>query len=83
MSTGSVNSFNASLSPSSNRWLKHQIKEIQGKSSCNSLISPESLPLFKEAPSEERKTILTISWCNDFEKLQGLFKFFWICEDYM
>ena len=57
MSTGSVNSFNASLSPSSNRWLKHQIKEIQGKSSCNSLISPESLP-FTEAPSEKRKTIL-------------------------
>ena len=58
MSTGSINSFNASLSANSNRWLKHQIKEIQGKSSCNSLISPESLPLFTEAPSEERKTIL-------------------------
>ena len=58
MSTGSINSFNASLSANSNRWLKHQIKEIQGKSSCNSLISPESLPLFTEAPSEKRKTIL-------------------------
>ena len=58
MSTGSINSFNASLSANSNRWLKHQIKEIQGKSSCNSLISPESLPLFTEAQSEEKKTIL-------------------------
>ena len=58
MSTCSINSFNASLSASSNQWLKHQIKEIQRKSSCNSLISPESLLLFTEAPSEERKTIL-------------------------
>ena len=58
MSTGSINSFNASLRTSSNQWLKHQIKEIQGKSSCNGLISPESLPLFTEALSEERKTIL-------------------------
>ena len=53
-----MNSFSASLSANSNRWLKNQIKEIQGKSSCNSLISPESLPLFTEAPSEERKSIL-------------------------
>ena len=58
MSTVSINSFNASLSANSNRRLKHQIKEIQGKSSCNSLISPESLSLFTEAPLEERKTIL-------------------------
>ena len=58
MPTGSINSFNASLSANTNRWLTHQIKEIQGKSSCNSQISPESLPLFTEAPSEERKTIL-------------------------
>ena len=58
VSTGSINSFNTSLSANSNRWLKHQIKEIQGKSSCNSLISPESLPLFTKAPSGERKTIL-------------------------
>ena len=58
MSTGSINSFNASLSANSNRWLKHQIKEIQGKSSCNSLISPESMLLFTEAPLEKRKTIL-------------------------
>ena len=58
MSPGSINSFNASLSASSYQWLKHQIKEIQGNSSCNSLISPESLPLFTEAPSEERRTIL-------------------------
>ena len=56
-STGSINSFNSSLSANSNRWLKHQIKEIQGKSSYNSLISPESLPLFTEPPSEERKAI--------------------------
>ena len=33
-------------------------KRDQGKSSCNSQISPDSLPLFTEAPSEERKTIL-------------------------
>ena len=58
MSAGSINFFNASLRASSNQWLKHQIKEIQGKSSCNSLISSESLSLFTEAPSEERKTIL-------------------------
>ena len=58
MSAGSINSFNASLRANSNQWLKHQIKEIQGKSSCNSLISSESLSLFTEAPSEERKTIL-------------------------
>ena len=59
MSTGSINSFNASLSANSNWWLKHQIKEIQGKF-CNGLISPESLPLFTEVPSEERKIILLI-----------------------
>ena len=58
MSTGSINSFNACFSANSNQWLKHQMKEIQGKSYCNSLISPESLPLFTEARSEERKTIL-------------------------
>ena len=57
MSTGLRNSFSASLSGNSNQWLKCQIKEIQGKS-CNSLISPESLALFTEAPSEERKAIL-------------------------
>ena len=54
MSTGSVNSFNASLSPSSNRWLKHQIKEIQGKSSCNSLISPEFFCLQKHHKKKEK-----------------------------
>ena len=72
MSTGLINSFNASLSANSNRWLKHQIKEIQGKSSCNSLISPESLPLFKEAPSEERKKKFCLKQIqeNVYEMLQ-------------
>ena len=58
MPTGSINSLNPSSNANSNRWLKHQIKEIQGKSSCNNLISPESFPLFTEALSEARKTIL-------------------------
>ena len=73
MSPGSINSFNASLSASSYQWLKHQIKEIQGNSSCNSLISPESLPLLTEAPPEERKTILLKTDSRGFDQVSWLF----------
>ena len=65
MSTSSIIPFNTSVSAKSNQQLKHQIKEIQGKSSYNSLISPEYLPLFTEAPSGERKTILLITDSRD------------------
>ena len=70
MSACLINSFGASLSANSNWWLKHQIKEIQRKSSCNSLISPESLPLFTEAPSEEKQFCLKQIQETVYEMLQ-------------
>ena len=55
-----MKSLRAPFKASSNQWLKHQMNETQGKSSCNNLMMPEFFPLLTDAPSEAENIIFGI-----------------------